>query len=100
MAIRYSGDAEVRVRWDAKRRLYWGSVADPNYHWRGVLPAHKLRRRVGANPEAYDQVARYFFEQAHLTYPRLRIETKMGIVEVRRVYQAPCPAGPARGPYR
>lgn len=88
------------MQWDPHKRIYRGSVADPNYHWRGVLASKKLRPAAAKSSEAYDHVARWFFAQAKGFYPRLRIETQHGMITIRRVYQAPCPAGNAQAHFR
>ena len=91
MAIRYSGDAEVRLRWDPRRRGYVGSVRDPDFHWRGRVGGREPR-----GSEDYDRAARELLSSADRACRSeqrrpLLIERTGRDVEVRRVFQAPCP---------
>lgn len=95
MAIRYSGDAEVRVGFDPKRRMYRGSVADPYLRYRGEVPVSRRFARDPTCSEAYDDAAERLAKRAD-GWARERkrafmVEQTKGRVRVRRVYQAPCP---------
>lgn len=94
MAIRYSGDAEIRMRWEGGRVL--GSVRDlmhDGFLWRGE---ETLRR--SPTSEDYDRTASRMLETADRKARgyglRLSLERdRRGRVTVRRVFQAPCPVG-------
>ena len=90
MARRYSGDAEIRVGWDPRRREYRGSIRDPHMHVRAV---HKPRsQRDPTSPEAYDEAAEKLLDDAaRRSGGKLMIERRRGRVVVRRMFQAPCP---------
>lgn len=102
MAIRYSGDAEVRVTWNPRRRVYIGSVRDPYVRWRGAAPRPSSIRGIRIlhrSSESYDLMAALFLKQAEDWAKRerghrLMLETRHGRIQVRRVFQAPCPIGP------
>jgi len=90
MARRYSGDAEIRVGWDPRRREYRGSIRDPYLRMRGVLKARSSSDPT--SPAAYDEAAVQMLEDAHKkSGGRLKVERKRGRVFVRRVFQSPCP---------
>jgi len=90
MAIRYSGDVEVRMHWDPARSLYRGTVRDPDGRWRGTANG-----RRSPTHETYDRLARDMIVRAeHEQKRRLPAERKGGKLIVRRVFQAPCPYGP------
>ena len=90
MARRYSGDAEVRVGWDPRRREYRGSIRDPYRRVRAVVPGQS--QRDPTSPEAYDEAATRLLEDAdRRSGGRLKVERRRGRVVVRRVFQAPCP---------
>lgn len=89
MARRYSGDAEVRVGWDPRRRVYRGSIRDPYRHAHAVI---RGTSRDPTSPEAYDDAAVRLLEDADKrSGGRLKVERRRGRVVVRRVFQAPCP---------
>lgn len=99
MAVRYSGDAEVRVLWDPKRRMFLGRVRDPYVRWRGTAPRPtqaRGRRQLHRASESYDLMATIFLRRAQ-TWARethdheLQIEEERGRLKIRRVFQAPCP---------
>jgi hypothetical protein len=99
MAIRYSGDAEVRVLWNPTRRVFVGSVRDPYVRWRGTAPRPsqvKGRRLLHRASESYDLMAALFLRRAQLWAKEqlghvLQLEEKHGRIQIRRVFQAPCP---------
>jgi Arc/MetJ family transcription regulator len=91
MAIRYTGDVEVRIQWDPRRRLYVGSVRDPRARWRTILVP---QRRIAspASSEAYDYAARVLVERAERELGRrLPADRDGSKIRIRRVFQAPCP---------
>lgn len=100
MSIRYSGDAEIRLGYDPKRRVYRGTVVDPYLRFRGVVPAKSAARDGGGgdprSPEAYDAAARRLATAAQRWAKSERrsflVESdKRGRVTIRRVFQSPCP---------
>lgn len=95
MAIRYSGDAEVRLHYNARKKRYSGTVTDPIYHWRGECGTSFWHRDYRSS-DAYDDAARELLEMADKAAvakrnEHLMVERKRGRVRVRRVFQAPCP---------
>ena len=91
MAIRYSGDTEVRVRWSPRDRCYIGSVRDPNHRWRGRC-RKPFYQRDATSSDAYDAAAKDLLHQAQRWADgKLMVERRWGRVRVRRVFQAPCP---------
>jgi hypothetical protein len=90
MAIRYSGDVEVKMQYDQERRAYRGVVRDPNGRWRGTASANNA-----PTTETYDDLARAMIERAEKEQGRkLPAERQGRRIMVRRVFQAPCPYGP------
>ena len=95
MAIRYSGDAEVRLQWSARRRCYVGSVRCPltKPPWRGTT-TKSFWHRNPRDSKAYDAAARDLLSQANRASRQgVARERKLGRIRVRRVFQAPCPTG-------
>ena len=98
MAVRYSGDAEVRLQWDDERRLYRGVVSDPEFVWRGTTGP------TGSSPrssEAYDRAARVLLERADAWAreeegARIDYASDAQGMVILRVFQAPCPVRIAR----
>ncbi len=94
MAIRYSGDVEVRMG------LLDRSRAASTYAVRVRWPhgAETFRTRVSTAPykdsstEAYDAVA-YAVLMRLDSAKRLPLERKGKNIQIRRVFQAPCPIG-------
>lgn len=98
MAIRYSGDTEVRLRWRSDFRAYQGSVRDPYKRWEGMwIPQPYTARRKRNESEAYDRAAIELIRVAQRWAKSKRLKPfevedhGHGRVRVRRVYQAPCP---------
>lgn len=89
MAVRYSGDVEVRLHWNARQRRYLGTVRDPHH----AIVADVGPVRVGdpRDPKAYDVAAEHMIEAATRQRGRLLDERRRGRVVIRRVFQAPCP---------
>lgn len=95
MAIRYSGDVEVRLQWEPRERVYQGRVSDPYMIWKGSVPAER-----GIDPKssnAYDHAAARLIQLADQWSRRERGEPTLvdrapnGRIQLRRVFQAPCP---------
>lgn len=99
MAVRYSGDVEVRVLWDPRKRIFVGSVRDPYVRCRCSAPrptAVRGKRILHRSSESYDLMALLFLRQAARWAKEtrnhvLRLEQKRGHIVVRRIFQAPCP---------
>lgn len=108
MAIRYSGDVEVRVRAHLGRdgeAHYVGGVRAPGFKRWYVLederrPLASVLRRIRGNPstpEAYDAAARAVLKQALDEHPSLPVELDArGRPIVRRVFESPCPGAGGR----
>jgi hypothetical protein len=92
MAIRYSGDVEVRLGWDSRRKIYRGSVRDPYKRWRGEVPQRWLHSREPRCPAAYDDAATRMIHEAERDVGHLEANRKHGQVTILRVFQSPCPA--------
>ncbi len=91
MALRYSGDAEVRVGWDPQRRIYRGSIRDPYRRVRCEITAPRTLRDP-TSPRAYDEAAeRLLVDADRRSGGKLKIERRRGRIVVRRMFQAPCP---------
>lgn len=111
MAIRYSADVEVRVRWDPRRRAYVGTVRGlgrstrgsrerwEEIRWRGSVPGSAPR--TDGLSEAYDDAGRRLIEAA-ASWARGRgwaLEAErspLGRVVVERVFKAPCSVATTR----
>lgn len=102
MSIRYSGDAEIRIFFDERKRTYRGTVVDPYLRFRGTVPLLPRFARTPRSPEAYDSAARRLAEKAqhcatHTSCgfrsprPFALDQTPRGGVKLRRVFQSPCP---------
>lgn len=101
MAIRYSGDTEVRLRYDRGTGFYQGSVTDPYLRWHGRIRIRPGDRRiVSTDPTdstAYDGAARALIDAAEKWAARYRKSFALkrkgpkNTVHIRRVFQAPCP---------
>lgn len=95
MSIRYSGDAEVRLGFDPKKRVYRGTVVDhTRLRWRGEVSVGPSRDPHA--PEAYDRAARVMLDRADRWAKkthgrRFSSESKGGRRVMKRGYQAPCP---------
>ncbi len=95
MARRYSGDVEVRLQWDARRRVYRGTVTDSRGVYPQTIAGRYLARLWGKSPmssDAYDDAARAMIDEASRRV-RLPFVREGGAILVRRVFQAPCPIG-------
>lgn len=93
MAIRYSGDCEVRVRY-VPSIGYIGHVRAPD--WKGSSSCKRTEvhsKNPGlTTPEAYDDAALLFLKWGEVQRGELPVELdKHGEIVLRRVFQAPCP---------
>ncbi len=91
MAIRYSGDVEVRIQFVAG--FYVAKVRAPGLRANGKLPRPStlsLRaRKDPRSPEAYDEMTLAFLRLARKQgFPVL---VEHGDIVMRRTFQAPCP---------
>ena len=94
MARRYSGDVEVRLGWDPRTRTYKGSVRDPEHRWRGSVGPRYAYRFIGRDPDSskgYDDAAKRLIEAAEADQGRMAAERRGRTIQIRRVFQAPCP---------
>lgn len=109
MAIRYSGDAEVRLEFDPafvtlngrRVRVYRGRVSDAYLIWHGWIP-EGTRTSNPRSSKAYDDAAKRLLAIADRwaktnhgrAFESERAKGVLGIrgpIHIRRVYQAPCP---------
>jgi len=100
MAIRYSGDVEVRIFWDSFKRVYVGKVRDPYVRWTGTTRGQDTHNPKELSVD-YDGMAEVLLKEAerwaaHERRHRLMLERRHGRIVVRRVFQAPCPTGTER----
>lgn len=95
MAIRYSGDVEVRVRY--ARGVYHGSVRSPGFRGSCMISALQVSSRAGepTSPESYDRAAMLVLREAEVAARKAGIPLhtvgKGRSIEIRRTFQAPCP---------
>jgi hypothetical protein len=89
MAIRYSGDVEIRMQYKG-RDLYIASVRAPGEHILLAIRQRFLFKNAGES-KAYDAIAEEALQQAmkHTELPA-EFDTR-GNPVVRRVFQSPCP---------
>lgn len=90
MAIRYSGDTEIRFGWDNKSRVYRGTVRDPNKFWKGQVS----KSFYVLNPydsDAYDKAAYQLLKQAQKEKGKFQTEKNGLFIKIRRVFRSPCP---------
>jgi hypothetical protein len=88
MAIRYSGDTEVRLGYDRKHRVYRGSVRDPYKKWNGEVSSFSFDPYTSSN---YDHAAIKLIAKAQSQLGKFEIEKEKGRIKIRRVFQSPCP---------
>ncbi len=97
MAIRYSGDLEIRLTFvDGKFRA---AIRSPGFHAKGTLTPREAgltRKHQPSSSESYDEAALKFLEEAKALAKRqgvrlLVAEDAYGRIELRRTFQAPCP---------
>lgn len=93
MAVRYSGDVELRLKWNGHG--YQVTVRAPYIRGRGVVTLRELRlaRKAldASSSGTYDEVARRVIEMLEKKYGRLPVNRHGGKVTVARVFVSPCP---------
>ena len=94
MAVRYSGDVELRLRWNG--RAYEVTLRAPRVRGRGIVTHLELRlarkgSRDASSSRTYDEVARRVIEMAEKKYGRLPVNRADGKVVIARVFVSPCP---------
>jgi len=101
MAVRYSGDAEVRITWNRTMRTYEGTVTSPTFRFKGGFAPEWHRRggpsrsSVMTSSESYDLAAQELLRLAERNARqrgrRLEAQKEGSRFVVRRGFQAPCP---------
>jgi hypothetical protein len=90
MTVRYTGDVEVRMR-HVSRGRFAVDVVSPNLQARAIVEVDVTKLDV-TSPSTFDLVARAALERALATNSSWPVEKKtFGRLEIRRVFQAPCP---------
>lgn len=93
MAVRYSGDAEVRLRF--RGGVYKATVRDPFFRWEGTCTPRARFRAYPATADAYDDAAVTLLLKAdEASGHRLLLQAKGREIIVSRLFQSPCPLGP------
>lgn len=87
MAIRYSGDVEVRIH-HLRAGLYCCKVRAP-----GLRDTGMLKMPGKPSPAAYDSIARAAIHAAERAHGKSKVpaERRGGRIVVERVFKAPCP---------
>jgi hypothetical protein len=94
MAVRYSGDVELRIRWSGD--AYEVTVRAPRVRGRGTMTlqelglARKASRDVSSS-ETYDEVARRILDQLEGEHGTLPLQREGGQIVVSRLFVSPCP---------
>lgn len=93
MAVRYSGDTEIRFLWDPRQGAYVGTVKDPYLRWVGTW---RPPTPPGKGSDLFDEAAFQLFQLASRWAERAHgqefvADTTGKRVNLRRVFQAPCP---------
>jgi len=94
MAIRYSGDVEIRLHYSRGR--YTAQLRAPGFRANGSLSLLELRRKglltrkQPNDPESYDLAAKLLIHEAKVAAKK-RGFTLHTSNEVRRTFQSPCP---------
>jgi hypothetical protein len=78
MAVRYAGDAEIRVVWDERHRLYTGTVRTPTKYYAGSV-TRWFWSGDARSPESYDRAASQLLKNSGIPG------------KVSREFVAPCP---------
>lgn len=91
MAIRYSGDTEIRFGYDKRNRVYRGTVRDPRKRWKGFTSIFWFSDPYDSR--AYDKAAISLLHLAERNKGHFDVERKNGKIILRRVFQSPCPKG-------
>lgn len=95
MSIRFSGDAEIRLGWDRRARLYRGCVVDPYLRFRGGVPLRPQYAHAPTSSDAYDDAATRLATLAQQWARSQRrsfaLDEERGRIQIRRIFQSPCP---------
>lgn len=96
MAIRYSGDVEVRLHY--KDGVYIATVREPRWSGRCEVTEKQLglTRKQAGFPDSYDKAAKLVLALVwriawKKSRVRLQLATRKGHILVQRTFQAPCP---------
>jgi alpha-L-arabinofuranosidase len=96
MAVRYSGDVEVRLEWDG--RVYQGRMRAPGYKGHGSIGPREAgldRFDDPASSESYDLAAMAFLRELYKWCRKNKVDVglavNLGQVTIRRTFQSPCP---------
>lgn len=93
MALRYSGEVEIRLTYDARSRSYRGFVQGPRI--RSAVEEHLAPRGDPRTSECYDAAARFVIERLERRFGRTlgAAHGSDGRALVTREFEAPCPPG-------
>lgn len=89
MAIRYSGDTEIRFGWDKNKKIYRGTVRDPYKKWNGYCKIIWIGDPTDSS--AYDRAAIKLIKLAEYKVGKFELEREYGQIKIRRIFQSPCP---------
>ncbi len=94
MAVRYSGNVELRLKWNG--RAYEVSIRAPFIRGRGVVDHKELgltrkAKQAPSSQEMYDEVARRVLQVLERRYGKLPVNRRNGKVSIDRVFVSPCP---------
>lgn len=96
MAVRYSGDVTLRLRYVPRLRAYEGTVRWPGGGWDGTV-GRAVPPRGATSSEAYDRTARLLAYVCERETRALRrsppFVRERGRIAIVRMFQAPCPTG-------
>jgi len=93
MAIRYSGDCEIRMLHKGGR-LFHVVVRMPRDRWSEIIDCGKRPHAGVVLPEEYDRIALVILHALETKAPGkhpFERDKSSGSVTFRRVFQAPCP---------
>lgn len=95
MAIRYSGDVEIRLTFDPRRRVYIVRLRAPGFRAKGDVRLGLLTREHATRSESYDKAALKALREAQGVAKRrgfLLPTSGQGYrTQIRRTFQSPCP---------
>lgn len=98
MAIRYSGEVEIRISYKGGR--YIAKLRAPGFRATGGLSLKEIGLRVSpTSSEAYDKVALILLREAHAKAP-LRMDRNGKTIQISRIFRSPCPAPRSGGKTR
>jgi len=95
MAIRYSGDVEIRIR--RKGQFFYATLRAPGHSGKAILSLRECGvTREHSKSTAYDFAAIAFVELADKWRKengeaKLPAQRRNSEIEIRRLFQAPCP---------